>query len=290
MERGLGVGDRAEGSARAGLATRLREWAPPVLVHRLRQHFGSVRWTGDYGSWADAMAASQGYASEDILARVERATSAVREGRAAYERDGVAFDRVRHAWPVLASLLWIASLRGGRLHVLDFGGALGTSYRQHKAFLGGLGELHWSVVEQPHFVTCGRRGFEDDNLRFYEEVEACLREARRPDVALLSSVLPYLQAPYTTLDSLLALELEFLIVDRTPFIDGPRDRLTVQRVSRHLGDASYPAWFFSRQNFDRYLAGRYRVVEEFEGEDSANVRSRYRGLLLQRCPGRDRAR
>lgn len=281
--------ERADGRARNAAGALLRAWAPPALVERLRARFGSVRWSGDYRSWSEAMAACRGYAAEDILSRVKRAATAVKEGRAAHERDGVVSHVVAPVWPLVASLLWIASTRGGRLYVLDFGGSLGSSYQQHKGFLAGLGDLRWDVVEQPHFVECGRDHFADDVLRFHSDIDSCVR-ACHPDVALLSSVLPYVEAPYAVLDSLVAHRVEYLLLDRTPFIDGSRDRLTVQRVAPRLGAASYPAWFFSRKKLDRYFEGRYRLVEQFDGTDNANIRARFRGLLFQRLPGSARAR
>jgi len=260
---------------------RLARWLPPALLDGLRARFGSVRFSGDYASFGAAQAACAGYADERILGRVELAARAVEEGRAAFERDGVAFAEMERAWPVLASLLWMASQQQGRLHVLDFGGSLGSSYRQHRSFLGALSELRWSVVEQPHFVAAGRRRFEDAALRFYPDVPSCLAVAR-PDVVLLSSVLQYLEHPYSVLRSLLALELEFVLVDRTPFLAASRDRLTVQRVSRRMGAASYPAWFFSRTKFLREFEGRYSLVEVFDGADRANIRSRFEGFLFRR--------
>ncbi|MDB4973971.1 MAG: Radical domain protein [Myxococcaceae bacterium] len=273
-------------SARA--RARLVDWLPPALSDRLRRYFGSLRFVGDYDAWADAMLACQGYAADSILERVERAATAVREGRAAFERDGVAFSKMQRAWPILANLLWIAQQRDGRLHVLDLGGSLGSSYQQSKSFLEPLRELQWSVVEQPHFVERGQLHFEDAVLRFFPDLVSA-RQAGRPDVALLSGVLPYVEDPYGMLDSVLEQELEYLLLDRTPLIEGERDRLMVQRLSGHLGDASYPAWFFSRTKFLRWFSGRYRLLEEFDSEDRVHVRARYQGFLFQRIGGRTHA-
>lgn len=276
-------------SARRRGVGALQRWMPPAVYDRLRGTFGSVSWSGEHVSWADALAVCGGYDAPALLARAQRAATAVKEGRAAYERDAILFHEPRPAWPVLASLLWIASASDGRLRVLDYGGALGSTYQQHKAYFGGLREVRWDIVEQEHFAACGARQFTDSVLHFHADVESCLRTGL-PDVVLLSSILPYVEAPYSVLDTLLSHAPPFLLVDRTPFISGARDRLTVQRTRGHLGAASYPAWFFSREKLDRYLEGRYRLVEQFESSDRANVPSQYRGLLLQRVGGNPRAR
>jgi putative methyltransferase (TIGR04325 family) len=280
---------RTGASKVAHARTSLARWLPPALAERARARFGSVRFLGDYGSWSAAAAACSGYADQRVLERVERAARAVHEGRAAFERDGVLFDEVQRAWPVLACLLWIASQRQGRLHVLDFGGSLGSSYRQHQSFLSALEELRWSVIEQPQFVAAGRRGFEDAILRFYPDLPSCM-QAGRPNVVLLSSVLPYVEDPYSVLSAVLARDIDFVLIDRTPFLQGERDRLCVQRVSARLGRASYPAWFFSRTKFLRQFEGRYSLVEQFDGDDRANVRCRYQGFLFQRVEGSTDAR
>lgn len=265
-----------------GLLRELAErWLPPVLANSLRARIGAVRFAGDYASWSEALASCDGYAADDILARVTEAALAVEEGRATFERDGVTFTHVEHSWPLLASLLWIGA-RQGSLHVLDFGGSLGGSYRQNRDYLGCLSSLRWSVVEQPHFVARGRESFENAQLRFFEDVDGCIAQVGQPDVILLSSVLPYVEAPRLLLDALLDRGVEFVIIDRTPLLDGERDRLTVQRVSERLGRASYPAWFFSRTKFLRQFESKYRLREEFASLDHANIASRYQGFLFQR--------
>ena len=68
-----------------------------------------------------------------------------------------------------------------------------------------------------------------------------------PDVLLLSSVLHYLDAPATWLENLRRWPIQYLILDRTPLWDKDHHRLTVQHVPKEIYEASYPAWFLSRQ-------------------------------------------
>lgn len=227
------------------------------------------------------MAQCRGYSSDEILDRVKSASLAVQQGRGVFERDAVLFDHVQHAWPVLAGLLWIAQQRRGSLHVLDFGGSLGSSYRQNRRFFSGLDSFHWSIVEQPRFVECGREHFQDDVLHFFNSVDECLSFAK-PDVVLFSSVLHYLQRPFETLDEILNKGFDFAIVDRTPFIDGPRDRLCIQKTARPIYQASYPAWFFSHAHFIEFWGTRYELIEQFDSLDRAHLVSRYLGFLFRR--------
>jgi putative methyltransferase (TIGR04325 family) len=266
----------------ASLGEALRKWVPPAVLDLWRGRFGSFRFQGDFPSWAAAMRQCQGYSSDAILARVKAASQAVEEGRAAFERDSVLFGRIEYSWPVLAGLLWVASQTNGCLNVLDLGGSLGGTFRQNRRFLAHLDTLNWWVVEQPNFVACGKRHFENGVLRFFPDLDSCLRFGR-PHVALFSSVLQYLEDPSEVMERVMAAGIDFLIIDRTPFLEGSRDRLCVQAVSGRIYPATYPAWFFSRSRFLGLLQTRYDLVEEFDAADAtASVPCRYLGFLLRR--------
>ena len=81
------------------------------------------------------------------------------------------------------------------MHVVDYGGSLGSSYFQNRYLLNGSISLNWNIVEQKHFVDCGREFIQDQNLNFFYTIEEALLNAK-PDVLLLSSVIQYLEKPY----------------------------------------------------------------------------------------------
>ena len=119
----------------------------------------------------------------------------VKNGEAVYERDSVLFDEIEYAWPGLAGLMWSRLRCGGTLNVLDFGGSLGSTYFQNRAFLSVLPGVRWNIVEQSRHVETGKAWFEDDRLRFYPDIADCLADTQ-PNVVLLSNVLQYLEHPY----------------------------------------------------------------------------------------------
>src|SRR5262249_2040710 len=154
------------------------------------------------------------YDASLILDKVIDATLKVKRGEAAYERDSVLFEDIDYNWPVAAGLLWAAARCNGRLAVLDFGGALGSTAYQNSRFLQGLPYVCWNVVEQPHYVAAGRAHVQDETLRFHETIEACASEAS-PNAVLLSSVLQYLEDPRAVLARVNRIDPEVIIVDRT---------------------------------------------------------------------------
>ena len=242
----------------------IRSWMPPELL-RLRTELtaAGISFKGDFRKWSDALVVSSGYDSEEILKKVESATRSVASGEAAFERDSVLFDEIQYSWPVLAGLLKAAADFGGALRVLDFGGALGSSYYQNRKFLEQLKEIKWCVVEQKNFVKCGKRAFETDVLKFFH----CIEDAAKTcnfNVVLLSSVLPYLERPYDMLAQALELGAGTVIIDRTPVLPGSADRLTVQKIPAAIYRTSYPAWFFSEDKLLNLMDGKYSLLVKFD--------------------------
>jgi putative methyltransferase (TIGR04325 family) len=258
-----------------------RAWLPPALARLLRRLVAPRVYAGDFPSWAAARAAARGYESPAILEKHLTAARAVRDGRAAFERDSVTFAEPAWNAPLLGALLRAASVGRGRLHVVDFGGALGSTWWQHRPWLGGLAGLTWDVVEQPHFVAAGRREFEAGPLRFHETLDACAGEPGA-QVLLLSSVLPYLEKPHALLADAARRGFRHILIDRTGLTPRGRDHLTVQRVPPAIYDASYPCWFFDRATLLRPLVPACRIVAEWPTFDVADLPAEFRGLLLER--------
>jgi len=269
-----------------GMANKYKQWLPPIMIERLKPLFGyGVYFSGRYDDWASASESATGYDAELILERVRRASLEVIAGRAAFERDSVLFSEVQHSFPVLAGLLRASVENEGRLAVLDFGGSLGSSYFQCRDFLSVLDSLSWNVVEQSHFVRCGRECIESEQLKFCFTIDEAMQKVT-PDVALLSSVLQYLPEPYAILSELMQSGADYLIIDRTPFSDALRDEITLQHIPDTIYPAKLPCRIFSKQMLMAYLSSQYEIIAEFESDDSsANVggmRFSFGGMILRR--------
>jgi putative methyltransferase (TIGR04325 family) len=265
---------------------------PPIVLLPFRAGYrsdpnGPPRWhRGNYPDWATARAAAKGYDAANILDIQRAAMRKVRDGEAVYERDSVLFDEIQYFFPALASLLLIASRKGNRLSVLDFGGALGSSYYQNRAMLSHLEELSWHVVEQPHFVAAGQAEFQNEQLRFFPTISDSAAVSR-PDVVLLSSVLQYLENPVDMLDQIGKLAPDYILVDRTPIMDAGAERIVVQTVPPSIYPASYACRLLAPGAIEAALAPAYKPVYSFEAHVGTDIVvddqvARYRGLLLQR--------
>lgn len=262
-----------------------RDWLPPAVLRWLHQkRSGATRFEGEFVSWGDASARCTGYDAEEILAKVLTATLAVKSGNAVFERDSVLFNEVEYAWPVLCGLMWAAARNGGKLNVLDFGGALGSSYFQNRRFLQSLRGVEWCVVEQPHYVEAGRKYIQDEQLRFYKTIAECVAE-NHPNVILLSGVLQYLESPDEVIGELSKLGASCLIIERTPFSSREVDTLVTQKVPASIYKASYPMWIFSQSRLEKKLGESWDMVAtnlspEGYVRTSTGVDFSFKGMLL----------
>ncbi len=254
----------------------LRLWTIRYL--KLKSLFTRTGFFGDYPEWSQAEADSRGYEKPDILEKVASAHRQVLDGKAFFERDGVAFDHPEYNFPLLSQLLYLASLNNNQLKVIDFGGALGSHYYQHRAWLGHI-DLDWRVVEQPHFVDMGRAAFTQPPVRYFYSLEEALKEGA-VHMVLMGCVLPYLPEPYALLDQIRLSRIPFLFIDKHPVIPSGTDRLTVQRVPASIYKTSYPAWFFSEQKWDDYFQ-REECLIKSDCPDIFNIDARYKSYFYR---------
>lgn len=249
------------------------------------EELSSICFVGPFADWESARQASSGYDAPQILAKARDALLKVKRGEAAFERDTVVMDRVEYSYPVIAGLLHASTHAPAGLTVLDFGGSLGSAYFQNRAYLSALRPLHWCVVEQSHFVACGREVFEDEQLHFFDSIASCL-ELHRPDVVLLSGVVEYLPEPVAFLQELAGFGIRCILFDRTPVVTDRVSQLMVQRVPPSIYEASYPCWLLNRSDILAPFLPAYDLVDEFDsGVESAllaaGIRARFSGFLLR---------
>lgn len=230
---------------------------------------------GSYTSWEQALAETGSYDDASIFNRVLEASRKVRDGKAEFERDGLAFSEA-FEWDALPYFQKAANGKTN-LRVLDFGGALGSHYYPTSRALPGI-EFNWTIVEQSGFVKLGKEEFESDNLHFEENLEKALE--KEYDLIVLGCVLPYLPDPYEVLNHLLKANAGYMLIDKHPVINAAKDRLTVQRIPPSIYEASYPAWFFSEAKFLASMEG-HNLVDLYNCPDIFNINSQFKTYFYQ---------
>jgi len=271
------------------MSTPWIQWSKRVVPLSVRQalrlRFGWRWFVGDFASWAEAASRTTGYGDPSILARVRVATQDVREERAQFERDGVAF---ANAVPEPDLLDCFSRIAGGTtmrpVRVVDFGGSLGSTWWRHRDALRRLGAWQWCVVEQPSFVDLGRAEAQTDELRFFHSIEEVL-QAGAVDVMFSSTTLQYLAEPHAWLRRYAGAGIPWILLNNVPLHTSAADRIAIQRVPPSLGAASYPVWFFNRARLLAELESAYALEREFASEAVWPVdRAWYpsTGLLMRR--------
>lgn len=267
----------------------LKKYIPAFLKKQIRQAITPKKkhgWFGNYRDWKSAAAKCTGYDDRVILDKVLSSVLKVKNGEAAYERDSVLFDEIQVNDDLLNALLAISRENSGVLHVSDFGGSLGSTYFQNRNFLKDIKDLKWAVVEQSHFVEAGKQKIAEGPLQFYHTIQEVI-SVQKPHVLLLSSVLQYFEDPPKQIKILVSCGYDYIIVDRTSFIDTPAERITVQVVPEEVYKASYPAWFFNEGKFIAAFEG-YDLISKFDSKISlpyqldTNTIATWKGFIFKR--------
>jgi len=215
----------------------------------------AISYSGDYRDWNEARNCSVGYDAENIISKVRDATQSVIDGKAVFERDSCLFDREDYNYPLLSALLYVASQNGGNLNVLDFGGALGSTFWQNRKVLSETTKsLTWNVVEQDKFIDIAKTLRYDAPLSFYRRIED-ISDLSRINVVLCSSVLQYIENWKEIVGQFSF--CDYIIIDRNPeFVDKSISQITVQTVSPEIYSASYPLRIFSTGHWQLYFPDR----------------------------------
>ena len=202
----------------------------------------------DYDSWEEASKAASSYGkayeSEVIIKRVSEATEVVRQGRAAFEQDGVLFDEYHYEYELLSCFFYILICEKS-LSVCDFGGSLGSTFYRYKGVLPEQ-QVEWSIVEQKHFVDYGKRNIPE--ISFDYTLAECIGN-HHINVVLLHSVLPYISDPYELLRDITSSGVEYIIIDETVFNvdDSGKESIVLQHVPKRIYEAVYPSHIFDKK-------------------------------------------
>ena len=225
----------------------VKKLLPPIAITiikniLLKNHSEFV----NYPSWDQAEQASEGYDSDSVIEKVRKAAKLVFDGEAVYERDSVVFEDIDYSYPLLASLLFVA-VNSESLRVIDFGGALGTTYQQNRRFLSKIKrKCQWRVVEQEKFVSIGKCEFTNETLSFYSTIEEACKDG--VDVVLFGGSICYVPNPYIFIEKAKATRAPYVIFDRTPTTKLKEDTFAVQNVPPSIYKASFPIRNFSYNN------------------------------------------
>jgi len=239
--------------------------AAPVAAERPKYGF--------FGSYKDFDQAARDASEYDSAAIAEHAAAQIPKF---FQDEFCEIDgRYQQVHSALASVA--ERLGKSRLSVLDVGGGNGNNFIACSK-LSPSAPYDWAIVETESMCNACTG-------KLPIEWTASIPD-RLFDVVLISGTLQYLPEPYVALEQL-ARKAPWVIIHRTPLIDGPDDRLAIQIVDPDI----YPGellrhWFLSGEKLRQSMQQIGRIVASWRNvqDDPAFVQiegTKTYGFLLE---------
>jgi putative methyltransferase (TIGR04325 family) len=166
-----------------------------------------------------------------------------------------------------------------KLRVLDWGGSLGSTYRQNKDLIAAAGvEVEWVVLEQQHLVEIGSREFSNNQLSFTSNIDSI--PLGYFDIVIFASSICYIDATNKILEEVKSLRPRAIAFDRTPIVKKGPELIGSQTVGRKIYRASYPIRVFSIGLIEAALSPEYRKVSEWICDLQPDPKSTSRGMFF----------
>jgi len=262
----------------------IKKTCPPFLIDLLKMYQtkkSQSGFSGNIKNWDDALVQTTGWHSPEIINKIKTAALQVKNGSSIYEQDGSLFNKQNYFFPVVAGILHGIN-KNQNISVVDFGGSLGSHYYQMKSFFPKGLKISWNVVEQEIFVDCGKKEFENDELKFHYSIKNYQGEK---DVFFASGVIQYLKDPYAFIKEIKEFKFKNIIFDRVFFINNAPERIVLQKAdSEVFYDASFPAWLLNEDKFVKAFLPQYHLLSDFDSLDPdnkiENFRIYHKGFIL----------
>lgn len=265
-----------------------KAFMPPIFDHQFRFRLKQLMnqggyFSGPYIDWEHAKKNAAGYDNLEIIKKI-RKTTLLQKKDNIFVRDGIAFDKPDHSYPLLTALLSLLLIKS-EINLIDFGGGLGSTYYNCKKFIENENyKINWHIVEQPHFIEIGRTEHQTEELSFYDNIDLIKPKI---DMLILSAVLQYLSNPIEFITNFKNKKYPYIFIDRSICHFNPYQAtsIMVEHVPKHIYKASYPCYIFNYQKLLEFFTEKYDIVYEFNANEGrqnlGNIDVLYKGVLLK---------
>ena len=226
----------------------LKSLIPEIVKEYINRILGrNIKLRGKFALWEDALKISSGYNDPVILSKSKISIKKIMNKEAKFERDTVLF---YNDDPDIQLIAIIQKLyQNKNIKICDFGGSFGSSYFQNISFLN-KDKIEWNIVEQKKIVKYANKNIRIKKLNFFTNIDNVLK--KNIDLIIFSSVIQYLEAPYSILKKITKKKIINIIISRTPFFND-RDIIKVQIVPKHIYESSYPVRIFNKKKFLNFM-------------------------------------
>lgn len=182
-------------------------------------------------SWEEAKLNSNGYNSEKLIAKINRASKYHRSKFAIFEKDGVLTFSKKDSLFLSRIIKRDITIQ----RVIDFGGSTGTTYFQIKT-INKNRKFDWIIVEQPILALNINNNFYPNELNFKTNLNGPLGEI---DLVYFGSSFQYLENYENIFEIIFNIKPKYIVLARTPFSNS-KEFIGIQYGRINLNSFSYP--------------------------------------------------
>lgn len=180
-----------------------------------------------------------------------------------------------------AYVIALASCRGKRISMLDWGGGIGQYGVLARSLVPGV-EIDYHCRDLDPLVSVGREVLPD--ATFHDSDASAF--TRKYDLVMASSSLQYVKEWQALIRALARVTRGYLYVTRTPFVQRASSFVVIQRPLRHGYATQYQGWVLNRDEFlgaaneAGLLLLREFLIDERPRIERAPEQPAYRGYLF----------
>jgi len=226
-----------------------------TLFYELK--YPKVQFIGPYNNWKNASKNSKGYKNEKVLKKIIKNSIISAKNNKFYERDGKLLSDNNYPKEIIKFLNLNFKKK---LKVVDFGGSLGSFFFQNKSRIKAK-LIEWIICEQDYLINAGLKNIKHKNLYFIKNIKELKKF--KPNVALFSSVLEYLEKPKKHINEILKIKsIKYIIIDRLIVSNDIEDKIFIQKNTKKYFNMTYPCRIFSKNNFlSNYFERQKKIIQ-----------------------------
>jgi len=215
-------------------------------------------------SWSDAVAHSSGYQSKRTIDSLVSSDPIDPANFSSHFFIGNRLQQIASAF-----LEGVASRNKNTIRVLDVGGGLGQYFFLLEKLAPSI-QFEWVILETTALCELAKSvAPPEKNIKWISSLDDAQGIF---DIALLSSVIQYLESPFELLDDLIKVA-KFLIVNRLPLISSRNEKICIQRPGFRESKGSYPVHILNEDKVIAYFEARGQILcRWFVPQDVAVVR------------------
>lgn len=245
-----------------GSQLRISDFIPPILNGVIRKIWKKERL---YASYEEALAlCNDAYENSGLVQVV-------------YEKTRRYRDRLATESPLVLDTVSINTYSGfnlvntnSELNVIDYGGACGAHYFLIRRLFNTQIRFRWHVVETPAMADAGKN-LENDELKFFDNLESAVSEMNDIDILFSSGALQYVAEPYEVLKSFINTKAKNIFLNRLSLTSLDKEIIMIQKsllskngpgpMPEYLSDGivRYPVTIPRKKRIEDILQSKYSV-------------------------------